>query len=117
MANQRETSGRGHAEIPGSFQRNARGVDIQCGPGQYKFGNFFGAGCTDASKDRRSLGLGGIKGSQVLWDKVVASGRLSPYGKPVNRGSSSRRGTALPVMVGADGASRYTSPRRYRRGY
>jgi len=116
MANQ--TSGRGHAEIPGSFQRGARGRDIQCGPDQYRFGNFFGAGCTDRSKDRRSLGLGG----KNLWSRLRASGATSPYGKPV-RGAS-----VLPVEpVSADGMPSYVSrsPRRgayngsgrYRRGY
>jgi hypothetical protein len=119
----RGTSGRGHAEIPGSFQRGARGRDIQCGPDQYRFGNFFGAGCTDKSKDRRSLGLG----AQKLWSGLRASGATSPYGKPI-RGA--RAAAALPVEpVGADGAAyrsssprRYNgsvapSPRRYRRGY
>jgi hypothetical protein len=121
MAN-RGTSGRGHAEIPGSFQPNARGRDIQCGPDQYRFGNFFGAGCTDKSKDRRSLGLG----ARNLWGRLRASGATSPYGKPI------RGGATLPVEpVAADGMPAYVSrssprryngaansnPRRYRRGY
>jgi len=88
QAQTQRSSDRGHAEIPGSFQRGARGDQIQAGPGQYKFGNFFGAGLTDASKDRRSLGIG----AQTLWDRVAASGATSPYGKPVQRGSSSGRG-------------------------
>lgn len=66
MANQINEGGK--AKI--NFQPGARAVDIQCGPGQYRFGNFFGAGCTDASRDRRSLGLGG----KALWAKIRASG-------------------------------------------
>jgi len=110
------SSERGHAQIPGSFQRGARGDQVQCGAGQYRFGNFFGAGCTDASKDRRSLGIG----AQTLWDRVAASGATSPYGKPVQRVSSSGRGRralgaaalGAGLEAAADGRYGRTSGRR-----
>jgi hypothetical protein len=54
-----------------------------CPEGYYRWRNYFASGCKPKAEDRRSLGLGGKIGSQVLWNRV--------------------RGGASPRSIQADG--------------
>lgn len=55
----------------------SRAPEPSCGPGRYRWRNYFASGCKPIEDDRRRLGIGGKIGSQVLWNRVrgVASPR------------------------------------------
>ena len=114
------TSDHGHAEVKGSFIRGARGDEIKCEPGQYRFGNFFGAGCTYKSKDLRREGRGG----KSLWDEIYALGFVPKYQRENKPKISHKReheyeqhreheSNYIPVANGIQSPNKYTrSPTR-----
>lgn len=63
-----QRSPRGHAKVPGSFQRTLRSDQVPCGTDQYHYANMFGAGCTVKELDRRRLGcqFSGVRGRPVI---------------------------------------------------
>lgn len=71
MASPRSLRSKGHAKVPGSFRPwHEGGADVVCGPGQYHYANWAGAGCTYVQEDRRRFGCGGSS----HWGKPMPEG-------------------------------------------
>ncbi len=70
MSSPRSRRFRGRAKVPGSFHYWGEGAEqVRCGPGQHRFANVYGAGCTYAYLDKRSLACG----ANVRWGKPIPS--------------------------------------------